>query len=372
MGAYDYTGKKVYMGIDVHKKTYACASICDGEIIKKDTMNANPTTLIKYIENQFKGAIVQTAYEAGFSGFHLHRELIKIGIDNKVVHPGAIEVASRDRVKTDKRDAKKIATQLAAGRLKCIYIPTLEQETKRSATRCRDSIVKLRNQIGQKIKSLLFTQGLIESTDRTVLGQRWLDKQLNNVKELNYPEGFYYTLKCYADQWTNFTKELTKIKKELMAMQTDKELALLMIYQSAPGIGELTALKLKDELSDMSQFSNEKQFFSYLGFTPTEHSSGEHIRQSHISRQGRPILRHMLVESAWIAIQKDPQLERVYQRLQKTRGGKRAIVGVARRLAGRLRSCVQRGVMYEIEFLQAEGTDVKTVSRDLVTPPVAL
>ena len=121
----------------------------------------------------------------------------------------------------------------------------------------------------------------------------------------------------------------------------------------------------------MSQFSNEKQLFNYLGFTPTEYSSGEHVRQGHISRQGRAVLRHMLVESAWIAIRKDPQLEMIYQRLHKTRGGKRAIVGVARRLAGRLRSCVQQGVMYEIKSLQTESTDVKTVSRDLVAIPVA-
>lgn len=371
MGTYNYTEKKVYMGVDVHKKTYACVSICDGEIVKKDTMDAHPSTLIAYIENQFKGAAVETAYEAGFSGFHLHRELVKAGINNKVVHPGAIEVASRDRVKTDKRDAKKIATQLAVGRLKCIYIPTLEQEAKRSATRCRDSVVKLRHQVGQKIKALLFTQGLIETEDDTVLGQRWLNKKCKEVETLNYPQGFYYTLKHYADQWAIFTKDLTKIKKELIAMQTDKERALLMIYQSVPGIGELTALKLKDELGDMSQFSNEKQLFNYLGFTPTEYSSGEHVRQGHISRQGRAVLRHMLVESAWIAIRKDPQLETIYQRLHKTRGGKRAIVGVARRLAGRLRSCVQQGVMYEIKSLQSEVTDVKTVSRDLVAIPVA-
>ena len=371
MGTYDYTGKEVYMGVDVHKKTYACVSICDGEIVKKDTMDARPSTLIHYIHHQFKGAKVNTAYEAGFSGFHLHRELIKVGIDNKVVHPGAIEVASRDRVKTDKRDAKKIATQLAAGRLRGIYIPTLEQEAKRSASRYRDSIVKLRHQVGQKIKSLLFTQGLIDTEDNTVLSQRWLNKKREEVKALNYPDSFYYTLEHYADQWTIFTKDLTKIKKELMAMQTEKERALLMIYQSVPGVGELTALKLKDELGDMSQFSNEKQLFNYLGFTPTEYSSGEHVRQGHISRQGRAVLRHMLVESAWIAIRKDPQLEMIYQRLHKTRGGKRAIVGVARRLAGRLRSCVQQGVMYEIKSLQTESTDVKTVSRDLVAIPVA-
>lgn len=357
MGKYDYTGKTVYMGIDVHKKTYACVSICEGEIVKKDTMQADPAALIAYIKNQFPGAKVETAYEAGFSGFHLHRELVQAGINNRVVHPGSIEVATRDRVKTDKRDAKKIATQLAAGRLTGIYVPTLEQEAKRSASRLRDNIVKLRHQVGQKIKALLFTQGLIEAEDDTVLSKRWLNKKVEQVKQLNYPTGFYYTLKRYTDQWLAFTKDLAEIKQELLAMQTEKEQALLMIYQSAPGVGEITALKLKDELADMKQFTNEKKLFNYLGFTPVEYSSGEHVRQGHISRQGRAPLRHLFIEAAWIAIRKDPQLNEVYQRLAKTRGGKRAIVGVARRLAGRLRSCVQQGVLYEIKPLPTETAD---------------
>jgi len=359
MGKYDYTGKVVYMGIDVHKKTYACVSVCDGEIVKKDTMQADPVSLIAYIENQFSGARVETVYEAGFSGFYLHRELIKVGIKNQVVHPGSIEVATRDRVKTDKRDAKKMATQLAVGRLKGIYVPSLEQEAKRSASRLRDNIVKLRHQVGQKIKSLLFTQGLISAEDDTVLSKRWLNKKVEEVKASNYPIGFYYTIKRYADQWVAFSKDLVDIKKELLAMQTEVEQALLMIYQSAPGIGEITALKLKDELADMKQFPNEKKLFNYLGFTPVEYSSGEHVRQGHISRQGRAALRHLFVEAAWIAIRKDPQLNEIYQRLAKTRGAKRAIVGVARRLAGRLRSCVQQGVLYEIKPLQTETSDAK-------------
>ena len=85
------------------------------------------------------------------------------------IHPGSLEVASRDRVKTDKRDAKKIAIQLASGRLRTIYIPGIEQEMQRSVTRLRESVVKMRQQVGLKIKSLLFTQGLIQGDDDSVL-----------------------------------------------------------------------------------------------------------------------------------------------------------------------------------------------------------
>lgn len=349
MGSYNYTGKIIYIGIDVHKKTYACVSICNDKVIKKDTMPADPNKLISYIFNHYKGARIISGYEAGFSGFHLHRELLSAGIESKVIHPGSIEVASRDRVKTDKRDALKIATQLAAGRLNSIYIPSLEQESKRSVTRLRSNIVKLRHQVGQKLKALLFTQGLIDSTDDSILSKKWLLNSVAKVKQLDYPIGYYYTIKSYAQQWLYLTQDLANIKRDLIHMQTADEKKLLYVYKSIPGIGDISALTLKDELGDMSQFSNEKKLSSYLGFTPIEHSSGEHIRQGHISRQGRSKLRHLFIESAWIAIQKDPQLKEVYLRISKTRGAKRAIVAVARKLACRLRSCLASDSLYQIK-----------------------
>lgn len=157
------------------KKTYACASVCGGGVVKKDTMPAEPAVLISYIKNNFSEAEIETAYEAGFSRFNLHRQLICAGIKNIIVNPSSIEIASRDKVKNDKRDAKKIATQLAAGRLKSIYIPTPEQESKHTTTRLRNSILKLKCQIGLKIKSLLFTQELIKVEDNKVIIKKWLN-----------------------------------------------------------------------------------------------------------------------------------------------------------------------------------------------------
>lgn len=371
MKQYNYTGKIVYMGIDVHKKTYVCVSLCEGEIVKKDTMPAKPEILIQYIRNQFSDAKVKTAYEAGFSGFHLHRQLIKAGIENQVIHPGSLEVASRDRVKNDKRDATKIGVQLSNGRLKGVYVPSEEQEANRSMSRLRDNIVKLRHQVGQKLKALLFTQGLITSEDDSVLSQKWIKQKLEEIKTLNCPQALSYSINHYAKQWIKFTEDLKILKQDLIHYQSEQEQGLIMIYKSAPGIGDISAIKLKDELYDMHQFSNEKKLFSYIGFTPTEYSSGEHTRQGSISRQGRSQLRHIFTEAAWIAIRKDPSLMEIFQRIAKTRGTKKAIVGVARRLAGRLRSCVLNGTLYEIKSSTIKEEVQNLVSRDLVAIHVA-
>lgn len=352
MKQYDYTGKVIYVGIDVHKKTYSCVCICEGQIVKRDTMPAKPEILLSYLKNKFSGAAeIKTAYEAGFSGFYLHRYLVSHGIKNIVVHPGSIEVASRDRVKTDKRDALKIARQLAAGRLRGIFVPSQEREERRSITRLRSNILRLRHQVSQQFKALLFTQGLIDMDDDTVLSQTWLLQKLCEVEKAGYSEDFYYSLTQYANEWLHLTKHMKDIEARLK-IQAAQEEGLQFIYESVPGIGPVHGRQLANELGDMKQFRNEKSLFSFTGLTPSEHSSGEHTRQGHITRQGNSVLRRIFIEAAWIAVYRDPSLEEIFNRLSKNRGKKRAIVGVARRLAGRIRSCVLTGALYEIKSTQ--------------------
>ena len=342
------------MGIDVHKKTYYCVSICDNEIVKRDTMPANPEGLLIYLHNFFPGAKIKSAYEAGFSGFHLHRYLINNGINNIVVHPASIEVSSRDRVKTDKRDALRIAMQLSSHRLRGIFVPSLEQESRRNVSRLRTHFWKLRQRVGSQLKSLLFTQGFIEKNDDTKICQKWITQKILEIEKANYPEGFYYSVKKYAEEWESLTEQLKEIRDQLNT-QAESERTIHLIYESVPGIGLLHARELANELGDMSQFRNEKKLFSFVGLTPSEYSSGEHIRQGHISRQGRSVLRKILVEASWVAIKKDPNLREVYNRLSYRRGGKRAIIGVARRLVGRIRSCLLNGTFYEIGLSKEVG-----------------
>ena len=102
----------------------------------------------------------------------------------------------------------------------------------------------------------------------------------------------------------------------------------------------------------MSHFSSERDLFSFTGLTPREHSSGEHTRKGHISRQGKPILRKTLVQCSWVAISYDKSLKEIYERIKRRAGGKRAIIAVARRLVGRLRACLQKSELYQEPKLQ--------------------
>lgn len=337
----DYTGKKIFLGIDVHKTTYAVAALCEKIVVKKATLPANPEGLVAFCKKFFPGAVVESAYEAGFSGFHLHRTLERNSIKNLVVHAAGIEVAVGDRVKTDKRDALKIATQLEASRLKGIHVPTEEREEKRALTRLRDTVVEHRTTTTNQIKALLHQHGLIPATAKGKVCPKWIE----GLKKLPMRNGIRYALNQLVDMWQQITERIKEINAEI-AKQAVEDGALEMIYRSTPGIGPIGARVLANEVEDMSYFANERQIFSYTGLTPSEHSSGGHVRKGHISRQGKAVIRRILVLAAWKAIQINPNLRAVYDRISAKAGGKRAIVAVARRLTGHIRACFKKRCLY--------------------------
>jgi transposase len=343
----NYTGKKVFLGIDVHKKTYAVTGICEGIVIKKATLPAIPEALVTFCQKYFTGASIESAYEAGFSGFYLHRILEKHGIKNIIVHAAGIEVAVGDRVKTDKRDSLKIATQLATNRLEGIHVPSEEREEKRALTRIRDTIVEHRTSIANQIKSLLHQYGLISPLAKQKVSPKWI----SSLKQLPMREGVRYSIHHLIDMWQQLTLKIEEIKLE-MAKQAVEDNTLEAIYRSTPGIGPVGARVLANEVEDMSYFENERQLFSYTGLTPSEHSSGGYVRKGHISRQGKTIIRKILVLAAWKAIQKDVKLRETFDRIRIRAGGKKAIVAIARRLIGHIRACFRKRCFYK--------TDVKT------------
>ena len=344
---YDYTGKTVFVGIDVHKKTYAVTCICEKLIVKRDTVKATHVCLVEYLHKYFLNAKIKTVYEAGFSGFVLHRHLLENGIDSIVVHAASVEISARDRVKTDKRDSLKLATQLSDGRLRGIHIPTPQREAYREVSRTRAKIAKDKRRVGNRIKSLLFRQGLIGPEDDSTVNKKWLDK----ILRYEYNESVKYCIQSCVDEWIFLRKKLKEIDNELAKQAlVDKELE--RIYQSVPGIGIVHARILANELEDMKHFSNESQLFSFTGLTPSEYSSGEHKRQGHISRQGRSVLRKTLIQAAWKAIYKDPSLQISFERMARNAGKKRAITGIARRLVGQMRSCLRSNELYRFREME--------------------
>jgi transposase len=342
----DYTGKTIFVGIDVHKKTYSVTAVCEGAVVKRDTLKAEPQILIPYLKKRFGTGKIKTAYEAGFCGFYLHRALETVGIDNVVVHAAGIET-SNSRVKTDKRDSLKIAVHLSEGKLRSVYIPTIEQEDNRTVTRLRDTLSKERTRIGNQIKSLLYLHGLIPADNKKKVSLKWI----MGLSKFEMTPGIKFSIEMFATMWLEVNEKLKEIDKEIKK-QAVKDGVIDAMYQSASGIGPTSARVLANEMGDLQQFKNERQLFSYIGATPSEHSSGEHTRQGHITKQGKPIVRKILILAAWVAIRHDKELQIIYERIAAKSGAKRAIVAVARRLIGRIRACFKTGKLYEAQRVE--------------------
>jgi len=339
-------GKRVYIGIDVHRTFFVASCVSEGVVVKRCRMPAKSEAIISLISKHFPGCEVRTCYESGYSGFWLHRELEDAGISNIVVHAASIEVAANDRVKTDKRDSLKMARQLEAGRLKGIRVPTLEEEKQRLLHRTREQLSRAKRRVQAQIRMRLHQFGLFPAHITRVI-------RLKDVEDvLQGAEGeLQFCISCLHAQWEHLALQIRAIDRQLAEQaKTDP---LEAAYRSVPGVGALIARVLSRELGDMSQFRNERALFSFTGLTPGESSSGDKVHRGRISRQGSSRLRQMLVEAAWKAIRKDDVLKAFFERIARTAGRKRAIVAVARKLVGKIRAALRTSALYEVNHKEA-------------------
>ncbi|MEM6256186.1 MAG: IS110 family transposase [Cyanobacteria bacterium P01_D01_bin.156] len=339
-----YDGEDIYVGIDVHKRTYVVVVRVSQTIVKKWTTASYPSAFANQLLKFFKGGTIHTVYEAGFSGFGLHRALKGVGIDSVVVHPAAVEVAAHSRVKTDKRDASKLSEQLEAGRLKGIYIPSEVQEQARLLSRTREQLVHARSRVKQQIRAKAHQFGLIAPEDSREMSARVFQELL----ERSPNEVFTIAIEALWQIWQALDHQINHLVDQLKRQATEDTNEAT--YQSVPGVGPISARVLSNELGDMSQFKNERSLFSYTGLTPSEHSSGDHVRRGHITKQGNRHLRGILLEIAWRAVRQDPTLTAFFDRLHPRIGKKRAIIAVARKLIGKIRAAFRKGEHYQLGY----------------------
>lgn len=339
-------GKRVYIGIDVHRAFFVASCMCEGVVVKRCRMSASGRAVVTLISKYFPDSEVRTCYEAGYSGFWLHRELEAANICNIVVHAAAIEVAANDRVKTDKRDSLKMAQQLAAGRLKGIRIPSLKEEQRRLLARTREQLMRARRRVQVQIRMRLHQFGLFPVQIQRAIRITDVESILKTLEgELKFSIERLYSV------WKQLELEVKEINKHLLEQARHDPLEV--IYRSVPGIGPLASRILSNELGDMRQFRNVRALYSFTGLTPGEYSTGNTVHRGHISRQGSSRLRHILVEAAWKAIRKDLSLRQQFDRIANKSGKKRAIVAVARKLIGKIRASILGKSLYVVDYKKA-------------------
>jgi transposase len=168
-----YAGECVDVGGDGHKETSTVTGVCHKQLVQTATVQAAPASLAASVPRWFPGATLASAYEAGFAAFVRHRALTKAGISTIVVHPASLAVAAHDKVKTDRRDSKRLAVDLADGRLRGISVPTEEEELARLLPRTRAQLGEHRATLARQIKATLHQCGLSAPSSRRLLSHRY-------------------------------------------------------------------------------------------------------------------------------------------------------------------------------------------------------
>jgi transposase len=332
----DWKNQTLYAGIDLHRDKWVVTVRTRDVALKTFTTDSDKNILLRTFEHQWPGAKITAVYEAGCFGYHLASFLNTHGIETKIVAPHSIPVAPGQFVKTDIIDSRKLALELSKGSLQGIYQRAAEDLFDRSVLRKRSQLVKRRVQIQNQIKGDLKFFGI---DGDNFLNKYWSKKTLAELKQLSVgTEPFRAVFTMFIQEYEFIRNQLKAIDKILIQMiQSEKYKELMELLIAVPGMGRLASITLLVELGDINRFSSAEKFASYLGLTPSEYSSGEHIRKGSLTSMGHRTLRGLLVECAWTSIKKDPALLEKFQRLCVGKSKTQAIVAVAKSLANRVR-----------------------------------
>lgn len=329
-----------FVGLDVHAASIAIAVAEPGRgepgqlaVIGNDT-----SQLLKRLRRLGR---VKCCYEAGPTGFGLQRALTAEGIDCVVVAPSLVPTRSGDRVKTDRRDAARLARFLRSGDLTEVHVPDEATEAMRDLERARDDAKKAERAARHQLGKFLLRHG------RRYGGKTaWTGKHLKWVREQHFEqEAQQRVLEDYLRTVEEQSERVARLTKSVVELvETWSLRPLVKALQALRGISVLSAAVLAAELGDLMRFGTAPQLMSYLGLVPSEHSSGEGRRLGRITRAGNGHARRILVEAAWAYRFRPRQSRAIAERSSGVSPTVRSIAWRAQeRLCAKHRKLIARG-----------------------------
>jgi transposase len=284
--------------LDVHKETISVAVFedrrSDGRPVV--TIPNEPTQIRKLFSRLKKEGEIRACYEAGSCGYEVYRQLAAMKIVCDVVAPGLIPVRVGDRVKTDRRDAEKLARLHRAGELTSIRVPTEAEEALRDLIRCREDaredVLRQRHHV---LKFLLRHGRIFRETKHWTLAHwRWLRAQ-------RFEQSLAQTV--FTEYLTTLEKTLARVTvlDRQIAEQAEKEPYKVLVgrLRCLRGIDTLSAMALIAEICDFARFEHPRELMAYLGLVPSERSSGGKQRRGSITKTGNAHARRIFVEASW-------------------------------------------------------------------------
>lgn len=353
IGHCNFKSQVFYIGIDVHKNNWTVTIRSNNMELKTFSMNPDPRQLFLHVKKHYPGGTYISAYEAGFCGFWIHRELDKYGFRNFVLNPADIPTSHKEKTrKTDKVDSRKISRELENGNLKSIYIPNSLLQQLRSLSRLRCKAVQHQIRLKNRIKSHLYIYGIKIPSHQEM--PHWSGRFIQWLQSLTFEHesGKDYLLFCLEElqqQRTRIAQITRNLKKRIKQYGFEPIIKLLL---SVPGVGTTLAITLFCEIMDIHRFRKFDNLKSFVGLVPSVEGSGDRFYEYGLTQRRNAILRYLIIEAAWVAIRKDPALLMTFDELIKRMKKQDAIIRIAKKLLNRIYYVWKNQTNYDLGVIE--------------------
>ncbi len=309
---------RVFLGLDVHAETIAVAvaEAGGGEVRSLGVIANRPGSVSRLIRKLGNPQAIKACYEAGPCGYDLYWQLVGLGVDCEVVAPTLIPVKAGERVKTDRRDAAKLARLYRSGELTPAWVPDKAHEALRDVVRAREAAKKDQLRARHRLSKFLLRKGLRPSENLKV----WSGKYMQWVKALTMSLAAEEAVRLdYVNEVDHAAARIERLERaiEEAVDAAPKEIqAVIQALQAFRGVQRLSAATIAAEAGSISRFARAKQLMAYGGIVSSEDSSGARTRRGAITKAGNAHLRRIVVEAAW-SYRHKPSLSKRLRERQK-------------------------------------------------------
>jgi transposase len=289
-----------FLGLDVHAETITVAvAEPDGEVRSLGTIANRAESIRKLVKKLGAVEQLRVCYEAGPTGYVLYWQLAELGVKCEVIAPTLVPMKAGDRVKTDRRDAERLARSYRSGDLTAVWVPDEASEALRDLVRAREAAKQDQLRARHRLSKFLLRMGRRPAPGMKV----WTTLYLAWVRQIRFEQSAQQaTLVDYlheVDHMAERVKRLEQAITEAVKLASPAVQEVVKGLQALRGIAEISAVTIVAELGNITRFEGARQLMGYSGAVPSEDSSGPRTRRGGITKTGNAHLRRIVVEAAW-------------------------------------------------------------------------
>jgi transposase len=293
-------GKVRFLGLDVHAETTAVAiAEPDGEVRSLGTIANRAESIRKLVKKLGPVEQLKVCYEAGPTGYVLYWQLAELGVACEVIAPTLVPMKAGDRVKTDRRDAERLARSYRSGDLTAVWVPDEGSEALRDLVRAREAAKQDQLRARHRLSKFLLRTGR-----RPAAGVKaWTQAYLSWVKQIHFAQAAREsTLLDYLHKVEHMAERVKRLEQAIadaVKLASPQMQEVVRGLQALRGIAQISAVTIVAALGELSRFESARQLMGYSGTVPSEDSSGQRTRRGSITKTGNAHLRRIAIEAAW-------------------------------------------------------------------------